>query len=39
MPAHTLKLRRSDPQAGKAAYRDEHTVELAATQSARFAIL
>ena len=39
MPAYTLKLRHSDPQAGEAAYWDEHTVELAATQSARFSIL
>ena len=39
MPAYTLKIRRTDPQAGEAAYWDEHTVEMAETQSVLDAIL
>ena len=39
MPEYTLRIRRSDPQAGMAAYWDEHTVELAETQSVLDAIL
>ena len=32
MPAYTLRIRRSDPASGEAAYWDKHTVEHAATQ-------
>ena len=33
MPAYTLRIRRSDPAAGDAAYWDEHPVEHAATSA------
>ena len=39
MPAYTLKIRRFDPQSGKAAYWDEHTVQMPETQSVLDAIL
>ncbi len=39
MPEYTLKIRRYDPQSGEAAYWDEHTVEMPATQSVLDAIL
>jgi succinate dehydrogenase / fumarate reductase, iron-sulfur subunit len=39
MPEYTLRIRRFDPQSGAAAYWDEHTVDMAATQSVLDAIL
>jgi succinate dehydrogenase / fumarate reductase iron-sulfur subunit len=39
MPEYTLRIRRFDPQSGKAAYWDEHQVELAASNSVLDAIL
>ena len=39
MPEYTLRIRRYDPQAGEAAYWDEHTVEMPETQSVLDAIL
>ena len=39
MPEYTLKIRRFDPNSGRAAYWDEHTVELGAKQSVLDAIL
>jgi len=39
MPEYTLRIRRYDPDSGQAAYWDEHTVELGATQSVLDAIL
>jgi succinate dehydrogenase / fumarate reductase iron-sulfur subunit len=39
MPEYTLKIRRFDPQSGEAAYWDEHTVDMAGTQSVLDAIL
>jgi succinate dehydrogenase / fumarate reductase iron-sulfur subunit len=36
---YTLKIRRFDPQSGQAAYWEEHTVEMAETQSVLDAIL
>src|SRR5206468_385514 len=39
VPEYTLKIRRFDPEAGEAAYWDEHTVDLDGTQSVLDAIL
>jgi succinate dehydrogenase / fumarate reductase, iron-sulfur subunit len=39
MPEYTLKIRRFDPQAGEAAYWDEHQVDLDGSQSVLDAIL
>jgi succinate dehydrogenase / fumarate reductase, iron-sulfur subunit len=39
MPEYTLRIRRFDPQSGDAAYWDEHTVEMAGTQSVLDAVL
>ncbi|HSO99081.1 MAG TPA: succinate dehydrogenase/fumarate reductase iron-sulfur subunit [Solirubrobacteraceae bacterium] len=39
MPEYTLKIRRFDPQSGRAAHWDEHTVDLAPTQSVLDALL
>ena len=39
MPEYLLKIRRFDPKSGEAAYWDEHSVELAGTQSVLDAIL
>jgi succinate dehydrogenase iron-sulfur subunit len=39
MPEYTLRIRRFDPQSGRAAYWDEHTVEMPETQSVLDAIL
>jgi succinate dehydrogenase / fumarate reductase iron-sulfur subunit len=39
MPEYTLRLRRYDPQAGEAAYWEEHTVEMGSKQSVLDAIL
>jgi succinate dehydrogenase / fumarate reductase iron-sulfur subunit len=39
MPEYTLRIRRFDPQSGEAAHWDEHTVDLAGTQSVLDAIL
>ena len=39
MPEYTLRIRRYDPQSGKAAYWDEHLVEMPETQSVLDALL
>jgi succinate dehydrogenase iron-sulfur subunit len=39
MPEYTLRIRRFDPQSGRAAYWDEHTVQMPDTQSVLDAIL
>ncbi len=39
MPEYTLKIRRFDPTSGRAAYWDEHTVDMPDTQSVLDAIL
>ncbi|HZU40656.1 MAG TPA: succinate dehydrogenase/fumarate reductase iron-sulfur subunit [Solirubrobacteraceae bacterium] len=39
MPEYTLRIRRFDPDSGQAAHWDEHTVEMAETQSVLDAIL
>src|SRR5438067_4310137 len=39
MPEYTLRIRRYDPQAGEAAYWDEHTVEMGEKKSVLDAIL
>ena len=39
MPEYTLRIRRYDPQSGQAAYWDEHTVDMGASNSVLDAIL
>ena len=39
MPEYTLRIRRFDPQSGEAAHWDDHTIDMAGTQSVLDAIL